>query len=187
MTKQKIKIAIFAGVIFVTSFVSSQYVSANGSATVSWVAPTTDEGGGALTGLTGYKVYYRATESTWLGMVGSCVLGLGTSVNVSGGNTTSYFFNNNLTPGTTYYFTVAATDGTNISNCGITSGGLTEVSKRVTYSGDLNASQSVDIFDYNILKGVYGTSNIAGDIDRDSVVGIFDYNILKADYGKSFI
>lgn len=187
MTKQKIKIAILVGVIFVTSFVSLQRASANGSATVSWVAPTTDQGGGTLTGLTGYKVYYRAATSTWLGMVGTCMLGLGTSVDVSGGNTTSYFFKNNLTPGTTYYFTVAAIDGASTSNCGITSGGLTEVSKRVTYSGDLNVSQSVDIFDYNILKGSYGNSTGAGDVDKDGVVGIFDYNILKADYGKSFI
>jgi len=187
MEKQRFKKITFICLVLFTSLVFVNQASASGSATVSWIAPSSDEGGGALTGLTGYKVYYRATTSTWLGMVGSCLLGLGASVNVSGGSTTSYFFNDSLAPGTTYYFTVVATDGTNISNCGITTGGLTEVSKRVTYSGDLNASQSVNIFDYNILKGVYGTSNGAGDVNKDGIVNIFDYNTLKADYGQSFI
>lgn len=187
MKKQKIKLATFIFVSLMSFVFYTEHALAGASATVSWTPPTTDQGGGALTGLTGYKVFYN-TSSTWLGMVGTCLLGLGTSVNVSGGATSSYFFNNTLTPGNTYYFTVAATDGINDSYCATGTGGVTEVSKRVTYSGDLDVDQTVGIFDYNILKGVYNTSgsSIVGDINKDATVNIFDYNILKGDYGKSF-
>ena len=187
MKKHCVKLALFVCMGFLIGAFGTDHASAGASATVSWVPPTTDQGGGPLTGLTGYKVYYN-TASTWLGMSGTCLLGLGTEVDVTGGSATNYFFNNNLTPGTTYYFTVAATDGTNTSNCATGTGGITEVSKRVTYSGDLDGDQTVGIFDYNILKGQYGQSGsgLTADIDHDGTVGIFDYNILKGDYGKSF-
>jgi hypothetical protein len=73
----------------------------NGTATLSWVAPTTNTNGTAVTPLTGYHIYYGTTESD-----------LTQSVAVSGGTTTTYEVTG-LASGT-WYFAVAAdaADGT---------------------------------------------------------------------------
>ena len=184
MKKQKIKLAVFICVGILLCNVAVKNAQAGASATVSWTPPTTDEGGGAMTGLTGYKVYYRSGTSTWLGMSGTCLLGAGTSVDVPGGSSTSYFFNNNLTPGNTYYFTVAATDGINTSACGKTAGNATEVSKRVSYSADINGDFIVDYQDYGTFHQYYGTSNSSADFNKDGSANYLDYGILHADYGK---
>lgn len=188
MKKQK-KLGMFIGLAGL--FLAGQ-VFAAGSATISWTSPTTDEGGGSLSGLTGYRVYRSSSAidcTAW--NAGDQVYRTAnplsaTSVNVSGGSTTSYRFNNNLTAGQIYYFAVVATDGTNLSKCATEVGGATQVSKTVTYSGDLNADNAVNIFDYNLLKLHFGTSNIAGDVDKNGTVNIFDYNMLKSDFGSSF-
>lgn len=165
-------------------FANIANVFADASAYVTWTAPATDEGGGELTGLAGYRVYYDSS-SNW---ASTCPTDAGTYVDVADGETEEYFFNNNLTPGETYYFTVMAYDDSdNLSACAQTVGSATEVSQSVSYSGDIEGDDhDVDIFDYTLLISNYGTSNAAADINRNGAVGIFDYTILKGDYGSSF-
>lgn len=187
MRKQKLLlITIFLGLIF--SFFSNTVLGA-GSATVSWTAPTTDEGGGALTGLAGYRVYHD-TSSHW---TSTCPVDAGSYTTVTGGSTESYFFNNNLTAGQTHYFTVMAyDDDSNISGCA-SDGTDTEVSLTVTYSGDIDATpdHDVDMDDFTVLAGEYGNTSWCGpthkaDINRDCEVDMDDFTILAADYGNDF-
>jgi hypothetical protein len=196
--KQKIQLGIFIFSTLLMSFLLASEVQAAGSATVSWTPPTTDEGGGSLTGLAGYKVFYK-TSSNWLGILTTCLVGgnygAGSEIDVSGGAETSYHFNNTLTPGQTYYFAVAAYDDAetpNVSKCATTAGALREVSKLVSYSGDINASPDhiVNINDFTILADYYhqavcGPDNKA-DINQDCHVDMNDFTILADDYGKSF-
>jgi hypothetical protein len=51
-------------------------------------------------------------------------------------------------------------------------------------SGDLNADNHIDIFDYNILVSNFGKTGSAADIDKNGKVDIFDYNNFIAHYGK---
>jgi len=196
--------------VFVFSAVSlaavSQQALAYGGATVSWVAPTLDEGGGDLTGLSGYRVYYSssaidctawdaADSATRLADAGTLLPA--TYRTVTGGSTLSYTFSNTLflTPGTTYNFAVVAYDDAspvNLSKCAVTSGSATYVSKAVTYAADINTTgtslHKVDLLDYNVLFSNFGSTtpgNVA-DIDKSNLVNLFDYNILFADFGKSF-
>jgi hypothetical protein len=187
---KKIKFLAIVFPICLLAFSFGNKILAAGSATVSWSAPTTDQGGGALTGLAGYRVYYD-TASRW---ASSCSLAVGSYVNVSGGSSESYFFNNSLTPGQTYYFTVVAYDDATPANVGTcaSDGTDTEVSKVVTYSGDINAvpDHQVNSSDFTILADDYGES-ICGpsnkaDINRDCHVNSSDFTILADDYGESF-
>jgi hypothetical protein len=162
-------------------------VFAAGSATVSWTPPTTDEGGGTLTGLAGYRVYYD-TSSHW---ADTCPLDAGTYVDVPDGAATSKLINNILTAGQTYYFTVVAYDEEstpNISGCATGTGGVTEVSKQISYSGDVNPTKdcTVDNLDYTVLHAYYGTSNNTADINKDGTVDNLDYAYIHSDYNHSF-
>jgi hypothetical protein len=69
--------------------------SSNGTATLSWNAPTTNTDGTPVTALTGYHIYYGNTAGS-----------MTQSVSVSGAATTSYEITG-LTSGT-WYFSVAA-------------------------------------------------------------------------------
>ncbi len=75
--------------------------------TLSWNAPATDEGGGALTGLSGYNVYYGTSPRTGDDpkMCGMC--GYTQKVNIPNAGATSHVLN--LASGT-YYFAVTAYD-----------------------------------------------------------------------------
>lgn len=193
--KNKFNILVFLFVACCTFLYGAGQVDAAASAVVSWTPPTTDEGGGTLTGLAGYKLYYNTTSS-WLNHVGTCLPGLGTVVDVSGGSTASYRLNNNLTPGQTYYFAVAAYDAEatpNVSGCAIGSGGVTEVSKLVSYSGDINLTpdHAVNSNDFTILATDYGRTSFCGpenksDINGDCTVNANDFTLLAEDYGSSF-
>lgn len=82
---------------------------ANGTATLSWSAPTDNSNGSPITGLAGYNIYYGTDPSN-----------LTKSIDVSGASTTTYTVTG-LTAGT-YYFAVAAynTEGADspLSNIG---------------------------------------------------------------------
>ncbi|KKP98046.1 MAG: hypothetical protein US25_C0013G0003 [Candidatus Moranbacteria bacterium GW2011_GWE1_36_7] len=187
--KNRFNVFIFSLIASCAFFVGAGNVQAAASAVVSWTPPTTDEGGGALTGLSGYKVYYN-TVSTWLNVLGSCSEGLGTpvstSVDVPGAGVSSYRFSNNLVAGQTYYFTVAAYDNAstpNFSKCATTTvGALKEVSKRLSYSGDINNDWVVNGGDITTMIGVYLTNNATADINKDGVVNGGDVTILAQDY-----
>jgi Fibronectin type III domain len=68
---------------------------ANGTATLSWTAPTDNSNGSPITGLAGYNIYYGTDPSN-----------LTKSIDVAGATTTTYTVTG-LTAGT-YYFAVAA-------------------------------------------------------------------------------
>ena len=181
--KTKSFIAILNSLLFICLFSFAGAVQAAGSATVSWTPPTTDQGGGALTGLSGYKVYYD-TASHW---ASSCPAGVGSAQDVPGGATASYRFNNNLTAGQTYRFAVVAYDDAspaNVSGCATGAGGVTEISKKVTYSGDINADWVVNGGDITTMAGYYLTNNSAADINKDGIVNGGDVTILAEDYLK---
>ena len=78
-----------------------------GSAILTWVAPTTDEGGGALTGLSGYYVYYGTSPRTGTDPKTCTMCGYTTKLPV--GNVLTYTISN-LPTGYTYYFSVTAYD-----------------------------------------------------------------------------
>jgi hypothetical protein len=114
---------------------------------------------------------------------------LGTAQDVPGGTSTKYFFNGTLTPGQTYYFAVVAYDDAstpNISGCATGTGGVTEVSKPITYSGDLNKDCTVSNLDYTYFHNYYNTSNSTADMNGDGTVNSTDYTYIHADYNKSF-
>ena len=69
--------------------------SPGNSATLTWVAPTTNADGTPLTDLAGYKIYYGTSSGVY-------------SVIIDVGNITTYKIDN-LSPGT-YYFSVTAYD-----------------------------------------------------------------------------
>jgi hypothetical protein len=75
--------------------------TSNGTATLTWTAPTKNTDGSAVTALSGYHIYYGTTPGS-----------LSRSVTVTGGSTTSYEITG-LASGT-WYFAVAAdaADGT---------------------------------------------------------------------------
>lgn len=77
---------------------------ATGTATLSWVVPTQNTDGSALTDLAGYTVYYGASSSN-----------LSSSVSVSSATTTSYTVSG-LTVGATYYFAIASVNSSGISS-----------------------------------------------------------------------
>ena len=81
---------------FVFSIVSLYYGSEvyAGQATLSWVAPSTNEDGTPLTDLAGYKIYYGTASGSY-------------TQNVDAGNVTTYTFNS-LNDGQTYYFVATA-------------------------------------------------------------------------------
>lgn len=204
----KTKKTYFLISVFVFSAISlaavSQQALAYGGATVSWEAPELDEGGGNLTGLDGYRVYYSSSEIDCAGwdaadsaarLADEGTLLPEAYVDVSGGATLSYTFSNTLflTPGTTYNFAVVAYDDAspvNLSKCAVTSGSATYVSKAVTYSADTDNNFNVNYIDYGTFHSNYHTNtsggSSTGDFDRSGYVDYLDYGILHNDYNQCF-
>jgi len=77
--------------------------SSTGSATLSWVPPTTNTNGIPLTNLAGYKIYYGTSSSS-----------LNQSVKISNAGIASYVVDN-LSPAT-WYFTVVSYNSQNIES-----------------------------------------------------------------------
>ena len=76
--------------------------NANGSATLSWTAPTLNEDGTALTDLAGYKIYYGTSSGTYT-----------VEIPVDVGTTTLVV--ENLTPDT-YYFAGTAINSSDVES-----------------------------------------------------------------------
>lgn len=198
MRKQKTRLLIISLLSLFSLALFAGKSEAYGGAVVSWVAPTTDQGGGALTGLTGYRVYYStsaisctnwnaADQATRLADAGTLLPS--TYRTVASGSTITYVFSNTtyLTPGSTYNFAVVAYDSsTNLSNCAQTSGGASYVSKLVSYSADINNDHYVDYLDYGLFHPNYNTTNAGADFDKSGLVNYLDYGILHTDYGLHF-
>jgi len=204
MQKQKNACAkVFFLSFLLVGFVAGGAKASNsfyGNATASWTAPTTDEGGGALGGgtsdLAGYRIYYSTSPidcTSWNAApqtgTGSRQSDAGTllpsTYAVASGTATSFTFNNTtlLTPKTLYYFAIVAYDTSgNISQCTQTTG--SQVSKTVTYTGDMDNNGCVDYRDYGTFHQYYNTSNSSADLNRDGTVNYLDYGILHTNYNQ---
>ncbi len=77
--------------------------SSNGSATLSWIPPTTNTNGTPLTNLSGYRIYYGTSSSS-----------LKQSVQITNSGISSYVIDN-LSPAT-WYFTVVSYNNENIES-----------------------------------------------------------------------
>lgn len=173
------KFAILVMLIFLSFFAGALNTKA-GSAMLMWDANNEDD-------LGGYKIYYDTSSHT-----GTCPVGYNNSVVVADSANVGYWFDN-LTPGQNYYFQVTAFDDSdNESECSISPG---EVSKLVTYRGDINNTPDhrVNMNDFTLLASDYGKSSFCGtattnkaDINRDCVVNMNDFTLLAAEYGESF-
>ncbi len=108
-----------------------------GTATVSWNAPTTDQGGGLLTGLAGYKIYYGTSPRS-----GACPTGGYPNV-LNVGNVTTYTFSN-LTDGYTYYFSVTAYDTSSPANESVCSAEVSKPLPATSYITNLNFTPSLE-------------------------------------------
>jgi len=124
MKKQK-KIPLLAFALVSLGTIFAFDAKAAGTATVSWIPPTTNVDDSSLTDLDGFRVYY-GTESNWADICP--VASVDQYVDVANPAATNYTFSN-LTEGQTYYFTVVAYDTSgNLSGCA-SNGTDTEVSK----------------------------------------------------------
>ena len=54
-------------------------------------------------------------------------------------------------------------------------------------AGDVDATHNniVNITDFNVLKGVFGTASITADLNNDGVTNITDFNLLKNNFGTA--
>ncbi|HBI16635.1 MAG: hypothetical protein UR60_C0009G0007 [Candidatus Moranbacteria bacterium GW2011_GWF2_34_56] len=173
------KFAILVILIFL-SFLAGSLKTEAGSAMLKWNSNTEDD-------LDGYKIYYGTSSHA-----GTCPSGYDNSVVVTDNANTGYWFDN-LTPGQNYYFQLTAIDDSgNESGCSVSPG---EVSKLITYRGDINTNpdHSVNMNDFTLLASDYGKSSFCGtattnkaDINRDCVVNINDFTLLADNYGQSF-
>lgn len=185
MKKQKTTKYFFIFILLLFALISTDFASANGSATVSWVAPTTEEDGTTpLTDLAGYRIFYSTTDLTtptdycadWDAAADqtarrAAALFAISHVDVTEANTIrdindatkrGYTFSttNLLTPGQTYYFTVVAYDTSgNYSKC-VNDSGLNKVAN----------------------KSIYRTGKMT---DTAGVVNLTDLSLFVFDWGKT--
>jgi hypothetical protein len=211
MTKQKIRLIALTGVIIFISFISLRHASANGSATVSWIAPITNEDDSTPVDVTGYRIFYSTSAidcTAWdtasdqttrqaITLAANHVDVTEAATLKDSGDATKrgYTFSttNNLTSGQTYNFAVVAKDGSgNLSKCGQDSGNNKTVSKEIFHTGNLrNIAGAVGVSDLSILAGDYGKPSwcrIAGhpsDINGDCLVNFTDLSIFAGAYGQS--
>lgn len=213
MKKQKTKmLVIFSLGMLLNGIFSQNALAAAAGSTVSWIAPTTDEGNiTPMTGLTGYRVYYSTSTidcTDWnAATVDAREADTGTLLpstykNVSGGTKLRYSFSTSspsvLNTNTTYYFAVVAYDAdTNLSKCATAPDGITTtVSKLATFPSDISngacttGTHCVNGADYSLLHAAYSVSvakpgNVA-DINGDDYVNGGDYSFLHAEYNQYF-
>lgn len=174
MRRKKIKSLLLSLIVFNSCLFLSENTFAAGSAHLIW-NPNSEAD------LAGYKMYYDTSSHA-----GTCPSGYASSRDV--GNATSHYFDA-LIPGQTYYFQMTAYDSTNAETACSTSPG--EVSKLVTYDGDLDNNHSVNLSDASILAGDWGKPDYCAplrtsDINRDCAIDGDDLAIMAGDYGSSF-
>jgi chitodextrinase len=128
------------------------------------------------TSLTSIALAWNASTDN-VGVAGYRV-SLGTTVLT---NTSSLSYtHSNLTPGTSYTYTVQAYDAA--GNVSAASTALT-VSTQPLKKGDVNQDNSVDIFDLSAFLASWNTASPASDFNKDGTVDIFDLSILLTNWG----
>lgn len=189
-TKQKIKLVLLVMFCFSLFSVLVGKAWAASLATVSWVAPTTNEDETPLTDLAGFIVYYgEDSHSTVCPSSYDSPAPYDSFINVDDPEELSQLVTN-LTESHQYYFTVVAYDDDhNLSGCATvddTDPVETEVSRTISYRSDFDDDHSVGPLDFSLLHAHYGQSGNSGDADRDGSIGPLDFSILHAEYGDSF-
>lgn len=210
MGKQKTKALIFALLFLFAGGFFANNVLAKGAATVSWIAPTTNEDATALTDLAGYRIFYSTSAidcTAWdaaadqaerlaapLASIAHVDVTEAATLKDSAAPTKrGYTFNttNLLTPGQTYNFTVVAYDSSgNYSQCVNDAGSNKTASKLIYHTGNLKNSGTVGLSDLSILAGDFGKTSwcrIAShpsDINGDCTVNISDLSIFAGEYGQ---
>ncbi|MEI7890704.1 MAG: hypothetical protein WCI36_01925 [bacterium] len=180
MKKQKSKIILsaVAALLFAGFFASNAL--ANGNATISWTAPTTNEDTTTLTDLAGYRIFYdtaaldctawdaaadaAARLTTPLASVAHVDVTEAATLRDSAATTKrGYSFTTGalLTPGLTYNFTVVAYDTSgNYSKCINDAGANKTASKTIFRSGNIKnsglGSGVVNIIDLSMLANNFG-------------------------------
>lgn len=154
--------------VFISSILLFFAVAQNvlaGSANLNWNANTESD-------LAGYKIYYGKTPRT-----SSCPVG-GYTTTLDVGKVTSYTINN-LTDGSTYYFSITAYDTGGKESCF-----SEERSKTLPVAGntsDLNSDGKVNSVDFGILMSSWGsTAKPKADINQDGFVNSVDFGIMMS-------
>jgi hypothetical protein len=191
MKKQKTKIIISA--LFAMLFAGQ--VSANGNATVSWTAPTTNEGSAAnandLVDLAGYRIFYSGSIdigtfptdlcTEWDAVVDRRQSGLGATALWT---TTSHV---DVTEAATIRDTAVPTKrGYTFSTGNLLSPGNTYYFTVVAYDTSGNYSKCINDSGLNRVKSklIFHSGNIKNGGLGSGTVGISDISILAGDWNK---
>lgn len=69
----------------------------------------------------------------------------------------------------------------------LTSGASVQVEMGVQRAGDTDPAHNntVNITDFNVLKGVFGQASSVGDLNNDAVTNVTDFNLLKGNFGTA--
>ena len=120
----------------------------------------------AVSGATGYDVYFKAQGLSPFDQVGS-------------NETDTCFEVSGLAKSTVYYwYVVAHTSGDDIQ------GGVNWFGTELI--GDFNGDCAVGLSDFIIFRQNYGTPGPIGDLNDDGYVGLSDFIIFRQNYGESF-
>jgi hypothetical protein len=79
----------------------------------------------------------------------------------------------------------------NADNVSLAGASSTSIEMGLMRAGDANNDNTVDVLDFNILKGTFGLSlsnpgyDASADFTGDNVVDVLDFNLLKGNFGQS--
>jgi hypothetical protein len=100
--------------------------------------------------------------------------------------TLSYNWNiSGLLPGRSYMVKVLATDGVNVGE------DVSDNTFTITFQGDLNEDESVNIHDMFVVAKAFGSSpghplwNPKADVDGNGIINIYDLFVVAKNYGKT--
>jgi hypothetical protein len=127
---------------------------------LTWTASTDN------VGVTGYKIFRN-----------------GTQVNTS---TTNSYSDTNLTPSTTYSYTVLANDAAGNNSSQSTASSATTQTGVTPTAGDINLDHIVNSIDFSILNSHWFTTDATSDLNHDGIVNAIDFSILNSNWFKTW-
>jgi chitodextrinase len=131
------------------------------------------------TGLTAISLSWTASTDN-KAVTGYLLSRNGTQIATIPSTAATSYNDSSLTYGTTYNYTLKATDAAgNLSNPATLS-----VTTLPLKSGDLNLDNQINVFDLSILLSNWQMSGTVADLNHDNTVNIFDLSILISNWGK---
>jgi hypothetical protein len=127
---------------------------------LTWTASTDN------VGVTGYKIFRN-----------------GTQINTS---TTNSYSDTNLTPSTTYSYTVLANDAAGNNSSQSTASSATTPTGGTPVVGDINLDHIVNSIDFSILNSHWFTTDATSDLNHDGIVNAIDFSILNSNWFKTW-